>query len=186
MQYTTTQKYLILLGVLMILVGFFLPNFENSSEDFIGTNGNSKSIVTVDQREKECLKSILWFEARSQSELGIKAVLSVVENRKQHPAYPGSYCKIKNQAWQFSYVKERESQGKPLEAPMMHSNPLDKAKYQLINDLATEALTGGFTSLLPANVLHYAHKTVQNKWTRKKKVYAEIDSHKFYISHNGI
>ena len=175
-----TQRVIVFLGFLCIFIGLF-GKFEESDK-----YAEDDKPVIIDLAEKECLKSILWYESRDQSELGIKAVLSVVENRKNHPAYPETYCKIMLQKRQFSYVHQNQRKGKPLEAPTRHDNELDRGKYRLIDDLATEAVSGSFQSLLPSNVLHYTTTSVKNHWTRKKKVYTVIDDHKFYISDKGI
>ena len=58
------------------------------------------------EADKNCLKNALYYEARSEGKLGILAVASVIENRKQHPAYPSSYCGVLQQHKQFSYTME--------------------------------------------------------------------------------
>jgi spore germination cell wall hydrolase CwlJ-like protein len=45
-------------------------------------------------RSLQCLAEAVYFEARSESEDGQRAVAQVVLNRVRHPAYPGSVCGV--------------------------------------------------------------------------------------------
>lgn len=69
---------------------------------------------TFKQAEKYCIMEALWYEARGEPALGILAVASVIENRKNHEYYPDTYCGVIHQHKQFSYrlhrsIKNRES-----------------------------------------------------------------------------
>jgi spore germination cell wall hydrolase CwlJ-like protein len=181
MKYSLKQRLLLAFGASCIILGLTLGEPKVTTQ--VASSG---SISTINLKEKECLKSILWYESRSESELAIKAVATVVLNRLDHKLYPSTICGIKQQSYAFSYVKQLEASGTPLDAPTMHSNAADRAKYQLIEDIATQAVSGGFKKVLPENALHYAHYKVDNYWTRKKKVYARVDKHVFYLSDSGI
>jgi spore germination cell wall hydrolase CwlJ-like protein len=45
-------------------------------------------------RSLQCLAEAVYYEARSESEEGQRAVAQVVLNRVRHPAYPGSVCGV--------------------------------------------------------------------------------------------
>jgi spore germination cell wall hydrolase CwlJ-like protein len=45
-------------------------------------------------RSLNCLAEAIYYEARSESEEGQRAVAQVVLNRVRHPAYPGSVCGV--------------------------------------------------------------------------------------------
>jgi len=45
-------------------------------------------------RSLQCLAEAIYYEARSESEEGQRAVAQVVLNRVRHPAYPGSVCGV--------------------------------------------------------------------------------------------
>jgi len=45
-------------------------------------------------RSLQCLSEAVYYEARSESEDGQRAVAQVVLNRVRHPAYPGSVCGV--------------------------------------------------------------------------------------------
>jgi hypothetical protein len=46
------------------------------------------------ERSLECLSQAVYYEARSQSDDGERAVAQVVLNRVRHPAYPNSVCGV--------------------------------------------------------------------------------------------
>jgi len=46
------------------------------------------------ERSLECLSQAIYYEARSQSDDGQRAVAQVVLNRVRHPAYPNSVCGV--------------------------------------------------------------------------------------------
>ena len=65
-----------------------------------GANPRAASIVfagagPIDRmRSLQCLAEAIYYEARSESEDGQRAVAQVVLNRVRHPAYPGSVCGV--------------------------------------------------------------------------------------------
>ena len=163
-----------LLAVLLCLM-IISTNLNATEDDFLAVTKDKTAQVSqklFDKQEYDCLRSILWHEARNQPSRGIKAVLSVVMNRKQHPDYPGTYCKIEKQPWQFSYVKQGKSKINP--------KPTEEKKLDEISELAYDAVVGDFKPTLPEDVLHYARKDIENSWTKQKKVYTIIQDHKFY------
>jgi len=150
-------------------------NIENSKQQRTYSGKINKDV----SREYQCLVSLLWHESRSESELGIKYVLSVVENRKNSSRYPNTYCEVMLQPKQFSFVHERLEQGLTLKAV---PEVAEKKKFDFITELAYDVVQGNFESLLPDNVLHYTTTKVSNRWTRKKKVYTVEGKHRFYLS----
>jgi len=54
-----------------------------------------RAAAPLDQlRSLQCLAEAIFYEARSESEEGQRAVAQVVLNRVRHPAYPGSVCGV--------------------------------------------------------------------------------------------
>jgi spore germination cell wall hydrolase CwlJ-like protein len=54
-----------------------------------------RAVGAADQfRSLQCLAEAVYYEARSESEDGQRAVAQVVLNRVRHPAYPGSVCGV--------------------------------------------------------------------------------------------
>ena len=129
------------------------------------------------QKEKQCLTAALFHEARGEGLQGIKAVASVIENRKHSKEYPSTYCKIIKQYKQFSFVQ----QGRPLHNLEQQVKPSEIEVLALVARLAEQMLQGRFKSVLPARVLHYTTHAVSNAWTRKMQVVAKVGNHRFYV-----
>lgn len=149
-----------------------LQEFEAVRKDLIRQEQDA-----VKAQERKCLANALYYEARSEGEAGILAVASVIENRKEHQNYPGTYCGIINQRKQFSYVALRKPDVESIEQRLKAS---DKVAYMQVSEVAESMLEGRFDPVLPSNVLHYATTKISNAWTKTKKIYATIGNHHFY------
>lgn len=127
-------------------------------------------------KEKACLEEALWYESRSESPLGIAAVLSVIHNRKLHPSYPKSYCAVIYQSMQFSYRNNVQ--------PGIALKPIPKSVFEpkavIISEMAEMAIQEKFQSILPQSVIYYTTTKVQPSWSKGLKVYTTIDNHRFY------
>ena len=64
------------------------PNFQAPATVFAGATGLDRL------RSLNCLAEAIYYEARSESEDGQRAVAQVVLNRVRHPAYPASVCGV--------------------------------------------------------------------------------------------
>lgn len=128
-----------------------------------------------EQQEIKCLKEALWHEARGEGEEGLKAVLTVIVNRKNHPDYPGTFCRVIRQPRQFSYLTE---------VKRLEPAPAKEEKKILakIEQLAYDAVLGNFSRTLPAAVLWYHNSKVKPGWSRAKIQVKSIGQHKFYKS----
>lgn len=132
---------------------------------------------TDKQQQKNCLKNALYYEARSEGKLGILAVASVIENRKNSTRYPNDYCSVINQNKQFSYTLE----GKPdVEAVKTRLRAADKEAYIEVSKVAQKMTENKFEPVLHHSVMWYAKSSVRNYWTKTKKVVARIGEHVFY------
>lgn len=149
-----------------------LQEFEAVRKDLIRQEEEA-----VKQQERKCLANALYYEARSEGPVGILAVASVIENRKNHPDYPGSYCGVIQQRKQFSYVLDRRPDVEAVEGRL---KSLDKQAYMQVSEVADTMVNGRFESVLPTSVLFYTTKYISNAWTKTKKVYATIGNHRFY------
>jgi spore germination cell wall hydrolase CwlJ-like protein len=137
-----------------------------------------KDLIRQEQeQERKCLKNALYYEARSEGSVGILAVASVIENRKNHANYPSSYCGVIKQHKQFSYTLE----GKPdVERIELRLKAADKVAYGYVSEVAEEMIQGQFKPVLEHSVLWYAHTKVKNYWTKTKAVATRIGKHVFY------
>jgi spore germination cell wall hydrolase CwlJ-like protein len=127
--------------------------------------------------ERDCLVTALYHEARGEGIKGLEAVASVIYNRKNHPYYPSTYCGIVNQYKQFSYTLLDKNLG---EVPAYESKV-----YAKILDLSDSMVDNRFKPTLPPSVMWYTTTKVSNKWTKKKKIVADIGKHRFYADKEG-
>lgn len=131
----------------------------------------------VDEEEVECVKQALWHEARGEGIAGIEAVASVIVNRVNSKRYPNSFCAVIHQPMQFSYVHERIKQGKPLTIVPKES---EKDILDKVNQIAHSVVKYEFKPVFDQSVMWYAHKRINNYWTKKKAVVAKVGNHVFY------
>lgn len=127
-------------------------------------------------KDMACIAEALYFEALNQSKEGMKAVLTVILNRKQAKGFPGSICGVVQQANQFSY-RRGVKQGVVLKP--QPKNSVDKAALRRIQSLSRSVVQGTFKPNLPKDVLWYTKHGVKRKWMESMVIVARIDSHKF-------
>jgi spore germination cell wall hydrolase CwlJ-like protein len=139
-------------------------------------------IEEYQKAEEDCLVTALYHEARSEGTKGLHAVASVIYNRKNHPYFPDSFCGITNQYKQFSYTLEN----KPFGQDIKNVLPAAERKiYTEISILANSMVKESFKPTLAPSVMWYTTKKVSNKWTKKKRIVAEIGKHRFYADKEG-
>lgn len=137
-------------------------------------------LIQIDKRERDCIAETLYFEARSEGVIGLKAVASVLEERKKHKDYPETYCKISKQPWQFSFRHEGKPSMKALEKRIDSLQEQDKVMLQESKKIAEKMLLGAFKSILPKGTVFYHAKYVKPTWARKMQKVAVVGQHVFY------
>jgi spore germination cell wall hydrolase CwlJ-like protein len=165
------KKYLYQITLLAALVAYpagvyFHSNFEQYID---------QQRTQFIEQEKYCLKEALWFEARGESEQGIRAVANVIINRKISSRYPSTYCGVIWQYKQFSYTIPGYK-GKPL---WITPKTTEYTALQQIDEIVQEVFDGRFRSVLPQSVLWYHTTSVNPKWSRKKKTVRIVGRHVF-------
>lgn len=126
------------------------------------------------ERERECIANALWFEARGEGEEGMRAVLSVIQNRKNNSKFPNTYCGVIYQPKQFSFIINGESPNKTVTSS-------EKEVEKKVNKLAYKVVYADFkNSFDNPDVMWYAHKNINNKWTKVKSKIITIGNHSFY------
>lgn len=168
--------FLKILCLFLFIIGILSPSLLS-----IPMKGRESGGIVVDtseeHKELQCIKSALWHEARGEPEEGIRAVMSVIYNRKNHKNYPNTFCKVILQDKQFSAFNSDKSLAmkrlKPVKGP-------DEEAYSKVAGISQEAVVGAFKPVLEPSVLHYAHTKVRNKWTRKFKRVIVLGNHSFY------
>lgn len=128
----------------------------------------------------KCVEAALFHEARGEPEEGIRGVLEVIVNRKNHKDYPDSLCGVILQPSQFSFVKEK---GK--KALDIKFSPVDGDKQYLIRVLAymaaVDSLGTSQRALGSTNILHFTTTKIRPKWSKSMKIHATLGNHRFYL-----
>ena len=174
MVYQLKNKLGIFCSLFIFILGISFPSFLS-----IPSKSRESGGVVSEHYNKEllCLKSVLWHEARGEPEEGIRAVMSVIYNRKKAKGYPNTFCGVILQDKQFSAFNSDKSLATK---PLKPIRELDKEAYRKVSSVAQEAVQGAFKPVLDEDVLHYAHTKVKNKWTRKFERVIVLGNHSFY------
>lgn len=161
--------------IFIFILGISFPSFLSIPSK----SRESGGVVVSEYHNKEllCLKSVLWHEARGEPEEGIRAVMSVIYNRKKAKGYPNTFCGVILQHKQFSAFNSDKSLATK---PLMPIRELDKEAYRKVSSIAKEVIQGAFKPVLDEDVLHYAHVRIKNRWTKRMKVVKVEGSHSFY------
>lgn len=160
--------------IVVFLVAVLLTDQYNAYKELQRIKLEQQQFV---QQEKNCIKNALYYEARGEGLIGILAVASVIENRKNSGKYPSNYCDVINQHRQFSYTLEGKRDVESLEQRLLAS---DKKAYGDVTEVAETMLAGAFKPVLAEDVLWYAKTSVNNYWTKTKKVATRVGEHIFY------
>lgn len=125
--------------------------------------------------EENCLARAVYFEARSESELGQLAVAKVILNRVKDPAYPNTICGVVYQgsgsrnSCQFSFACD----GLP--------DDVKSAKaWANSKRLAQKALAGDAKVAAIGTATNYHADYVQPRWAKSMKRLIKIGRHIFY------
>lgn len=126
-------------------------------------------------RSLDCLAQAIYYEARSETEAGQRAVAQVVLNRVRHPSYPASVCGVVYQGpmragggCQFSFTCDGSLATRPSGFGWLRAR-----------DLAAEALAGRVYA--PVGLAtHYHTSAVFPHWAPQLIKSALIGAHIFY------
>lgn len=132
-------------------------------------------------KELKCLTANLFFEARGEGSLGLKAVADVTINRSNSPKYPSDICKVVFQSMQFSWTHEQSQANikNVLAGNLASYSLLEQQSYKQAKEIAYKAFTGQ-SRVLPTDALFYHAKSVNPSWSRKFVKVAVIANHVFY------
>ncbi|MFN3388816.1 MAG: cell wall hydrolase [Allosphingosinicella sp.] len=127
------------------------------------------------QRALQCLAEAVYYEARSESEDGQRAVAQVVLNRVRHPSYPSSVCGVVYQGplragggCQFTFTCD----GSLAVAP-------SGAGWAQARRIAAAALAGSVYAPV-GHATHYHTHQVVPFWAWKLVKNAVVGAHNFY------
>ena len=168
MKVSKFQKFL---SVFLFVTLISFPSFISVTSSDIGG-----VFVSKQQKEFNCIVNGLWLEARSEPEVGIRAVMSVIYNRKLHKDYPDSFCDVILQNRQFSAFDNNKGLATKTLKPI---GSKDKQAYAVVSYIAHQAILGRFRPVLDRDVLWYTNVRIKNSWTGRMKVVKIVKSHKF-------
>lgn len=125
--------------------------------------------------EHRCMSHAIYFEARSESELGQLAVAKVILNRVKSPLYPNSICQVVYQnaeqynACQFSFACNGRS-----------DKPRPGKAWERAKSLATLAMAGEADVQVVATATHFHADYVAPHWSGAMTRLIKIGRHIFY------
>ncbi len=147
--------------------------WKPSKEDFLVYQGETEA--EFQERERRCLATAIYFEARGEPVEGQQAVAQVVMNRVRSPLYPDTICGVVYQGQnrgtgcQFSFTCDRKT-----------DNAKDIERWDLAMSIARDVTTGkvwlddiGYSS-------HYHATYVRPVWVRHMNKLKQIGRHIFY------
>jgi spore germination cell wall hydrolase CwlJ-like protein len=140
---------------------------------------SEKQAVVAQRRirlaEENCLARAIYFEARSESELGQLAVARVILNRTKDPDFPKSICGVVYQgsnqrnSCQFSFACD----GLP-------DDVKQPAAWANSKRIAQKAMAGTKSMQIMSTATNYHADYVRPKWAGNMKRLVKIGRHIFY------
>lgn len=125
--------------------------------------------------EENCLARAVYFEARSESELGQLAVAKVILNRVKDPAYPKSICGVvyqgsgRRNSCQFSFACD----GLP-------DDVRSASSWANAKRIAQKAIGGDTSVAAIGSATNYHADYVRPRWAKSMKRLIKIGRHVFY------
>ncbi len=142
-------------------------------------NPEEKKRVTAQRRirlaEENCLARAIYFEARSESELGQLAVARVILNRTRSPDYPKTICGVvyqgtnRRNSCQFSFACDG------LPDDVRQAGAWANAKR-----VAQKAIAGHGNNGALARATNYHADYVKPRWAKSLRRLVKIGTHIFY------
>ncbi len=154
------------------------PSKAKVEETFKLKRSEKQKVVAqrrVQLAEENCLARAVYFEARSESELGQLAVAKVILNRVKDPDYPKSICGVVYQgsgsrnSCQFSFACD----GLP-------DDVKSASAWSNAKGIAQKALAGDSKLAAMGSATNYHADYVKPKWARSMKRLVKIGRHIFY------
>ncbi|ODS00722.1 hypothetical protein AUC68_14175 [Methyloceanibacter methanicus] len=144
------------------------------SEEALDFRYKGETQAEFEERERHCLATAIYFEARGEPLKGQIAVSQVILNRVRSPKFPQTICGVVYQGQhrrgcQFSFTCDGHS-----------DNPRDKGQWAKAQDLAKSFMAGehwlpevGYSTFYHANY-------VRPRWARRMNRIDKIGRHIFY------
>ncbi len=126
-------------------------------------------------KEKRCLATAIYHEARGEPVRGQQAVAQVIMNRVRLNYYPNTICGVvyegsdRINSCQFSFACDRKSDA-----------PREKREWEVANEIAQETIDGKIWLPEVGTASHYHATYVSPRWTRMMTRTTRIGIHVFY------
>src|SRR5205085_3543487 len=137
----------------------------------------ARASVDDERSALDCLTAAVYYEARSESEAGQRAVAQVVLNRVRHPAFPKSVCGVvyqgsaRSTGCQFSFT---------CDGSLNHRR--EPGAWDRAREIAEKALEGSVYA--PVGLATHYHTTAIHPWWAASMARAvTVGSHIFYRWH---
>lgn len=122
----------------------------------------------------KCLAEAIYYESRSESYAGQKAVAEVIQNRVKSKHYPNSICGVvyegseRKTGCQFSFTCDGSTDKTP-----------SGQHWETAKDVAAISMTGGYTPFM-GRATHYHTLDINPHWADNLHTIGEVGDHKFY------
>lgn len=153
--------------------------YARANAPVTGSFDTGKS-MQVSDRERWCLSTAIYFEARGESYRGQVAVAQVVLNRVKDHRYPGTICGVvfqnqtKRNACQFSFACDG--------IPEVVNEPKPWAQAE---DISRRVLDGELYLTEVGDATHYHATYVRPAWAPRMQKVTQIGLHVFYKFKSG-
>jgi spore germination cell wall hydrolase CwlJ-like protein len=146
-----------------------LPSTVTSTKKIEEVKQVTAPKINYTEKDKFCLAKNIYYEARSESEYGQRAVAQVTLNRVKSPKFKNSICGVVHEPGQFSWTNDRSKKW---------SVPSGK-KWTEASQLAENILLAGVAIEKMDDVLFFHSIKINPKWKNMQK-FAVIGNHVFY------
>lgn len=128
-----------------------------------------------------CHAANIFYEARGETQEGMKAIAAVVINRKNSGKYSSTDCEVIFQKNQFSWTHQQKFKDiqKVLQGDISDLNQKDRQAYLQARLIAQKAVKGRL-EVLPKGALWYHATYAKPRWSSKMKLVKTIGRHVFY------
>jgi len=140
-----------------------------------GLTFKGESEIEYQVRQRRCLATAIYFEARGESSRGQLAVAQVVMNRVRSTLYPDTICgvvfqgQLRRTGCQFSFTCDGRT-----------DVPKDKDKWRQANELAKRVTDGKSWLGDIGYATHYHANYVKPRWRRELNKVKQVGRHIFY------
>ncbi len=154
------------------------PEQPNVAETFKLKSSEKQKVVAqrrVRLAEENCLARAVYFEARSESDMGQLAVAKVILNRVKTPNYPKSICGVVYQgsgtrnSCQFSFACDGQPDDVNQPGAWAHAK-----------SIAQRAIAGDPAVAMMGSATNYHADYVNPKWAKTMRRLTKIGHHIFY------